>query len=567
MHAAVGVFVVLPSIPSSIRAAGAVAFTVVAVSITVLVTSSIERNAANRGYERTLGAQKLLTGMLDRETGLRGYLFTGDEAFLAPYRSGTKSFASAATSAQRYTREVPASAASLTEQESLSRRWQVMAQRAIDQIRRFGVRHLSLASALSRKALMDDFRQANARYLTTMNRRRISDLAHATTLSTWIVVALSLLLATGQLFLVRMGSRRRERARALVAEAKRQEETRERAYVEDRRRFAEIVQVSETESEARGLIKRRIEKGIRGSSAVVLNRNNSADRLEAATPLAADSALGEALPGAKPRSCLAIRLGRTHHETLDEDRLISCELCGRTGRQSTCEPLLVGGKVIGSLLIAHDRELGEQEQRLIGETVAYTAPVLANLRNLAIAERRAHTDSLTGLPNRRALDDTFKRMIAQADRTVAPLSVVLIDLDHFKQVNDTFGHDRGDEVLAAVAGVLTESVRASDFVARFGGEEFVVLLPATDLLGASRVAENIAQMLATAHTPKLDRLVTASFGVAGFPEHGVDAETLLRCADRALYQAKQDGRNCIRLASATLIEMPESTFQAGGVSE
>jgi diguanylate cyclase (GGDEF)-like protein len=567
MHAAVGVFVVLPSIPSSIRAAGAVAFTVVAVSITVILTSSIERNAANRGYQRTLGAQKLLTAMLDRETGLRGFLITGQDSFLAPYRSGTKSFAASVALAQGYAREVPTSVASLTEQERIAQRWQTMAQEAIAKVHRVGVSHLSLASALSRKALMDDFRQANARYLSVMNKRRISDLSHATTISTWIVVALSLVLATGQLVLVRLGSRRRERARAVIAAAKLQEQARERAYVEERRRFAEIVQVSETESEARALIKRRIEKGIAGSSVVVLNRNNSADRLEAATPLDPDSALAGVLSGAQPRSCLAIRLGRTHHETLAEDRLISCELCGRSGVQSTCEPLLVGGKVIGSLLIAHGRRLEEQEQRLVGETVGYTSPVLANLRNLAIAERRAHTDSLTGLPNRRALDDTFKRMIAQADRTVAPLSVLLIDLDHFKQVNDSFGHDRGDEVLAAVSGVLTESVRASDFVSRYGGEEFVVLLPATDLVGARRVAENIARTLATAHTPKLDRLVTASFGVAGFPQHGVDAETLLRCADRALYQAKQDGRNCVRLASEMPVAQPEATFQAGGVAE
>ncbi|HST56200.1 MAG TPA: diguanylate cyclase [Solirubrobacteraceae bacterium] len=544
-----GVFL---SIPSSIRAAGAVAFTVAAVSITVVATSSIERTAADRGYRHTLGAQNLLTSMLDRETGLRGFLLTGDDSFLQPYRSGTAHFQTAVRSARAYSQDVP----QLSEQVQLAQRWQAEAQRSILRVRRFGVHgspfSTSQASALRRKRVMDDFRSANARYLSVMNQRRVSGVAAATDLSTWIVVALSLLLATIQLVLVRLGSRRRERNRAVIAAADRARQARERTYVEERRRFAEIVQVSETEAEARALIKRRIESGIADCAVVVLNRNNSADRLETATALAADSALAAALAGATPRACLAIRLGRTHHETRDESPLISCELCGKNAAQATCEPLLVGGQVIGSLLISHEQELDERAQRLIAETVGYTAPVLANLRNLAIAERRAHTDSLTGLPNRRALDDTFKRMLAQASRTVAPLSVVLLDLDHFKRVNDTFGHDRGDEVLAAVAGVLTESVRASDFVARFGGEEFVVLLPATDLQGALRAAENIAQKLATAHTPKLDRLVTASFGVAGFPEHGVDAETLVRYADHALYQAKQDGRNCVRVASDEL---------------
>jgi diguanylate cyclase (GGDEF)-like protein len=137
---------------------------------------------------------------------------------------------------------------------------------------------------------------------------------------------------------------------------------------------------------------------------------------------------------------------------------------------------------------------------------------------------------------------------------------MLIDLDRFKDVNDTYGHERGDEVLAAVATALTESVRTSDFAARMGGEEFLVLLPNTDTAGAAKVADAIGRALDGTHVHGVERTTTASFGVACFPAHGVDPEALLRSADRALYQAKSDGRNCARFATGPAQREEEATL-------
>jgi diguanylate cyclase (GGDEF)-like protein len=123
-----------------------------------------------------------------------------------------------------------------------------------------------------------------------------------------------------------------------------------------------------------------------------------------------------------------------------------------------------------------------------------------------------------------------------------------MDLDHFKQVNDVHGHDRGDEVLAGVATALADSLREMDFPARMGGEEFLVLLPETDLAGATIAAEGIARAIAKTFAADINTAITASFGIAGYPQHGRDPVALTRSADRALYQAKQDGRNCIRVA-------------------
>jgi diguanylate cyclase (GGDEF)-like protein len=169
--------------------------------------------------------------------------------------------------------------------------------------------------------------------------------------------------------------------------------------------------------------------------------------------------------------------------------------------------------------------------------------VVGNLRNLAVAERRAATDGLTGLASRRAVEETFKRMVSQAGRTLSPLTLLMLDLDHFKHINDEFGHGRGDEVLAAAAAAITGAVRSSDFAGRYGGEEFVVLLPETTAEGGRVIAEKIRTAVAGLRVPAVSRPITVSIGVAALPEHARDTETLQRAADRALYAAKNAGRN------------------------
>jgi diguanylate cyclase (GGDEF)-like protein len=307
--------------------------------------------------------------------------------------------------------------------------------------------------------------------------------------------------------------------------------------------FAEVMQLTETEAEAHHLLKRQVERSIHGSVAVVLNRNNSADRLQATTPVAADSSLADTLTHAKPRSCLAVRFARMHAEQPAVEQLLGCEVCGNTQDFTTCEPLLVGGEVIGAVLSTHPEALSGPEALSIKESVSQAAPVLANLRNLAIAERRAKTDALTGLPNNRNVQDTVKRMVAQASRMVSPLAALALDLDHFKQINDSYGHPIGDAVLAAVGSTLQATVREGDFVGRAGGEEFLILLPNTTTDGAQQVAETIRAAVAAIAIPQVEQPITASLGIAVLPDHAGDGTALLRHADRALYAAKEKGRN------------------------
>ena len=340
---------------------------------------------------------------------------------------------------------------------------------------------------------------------------------------------------------------------------------RDRRYRETQAEFAATMQIVHDEPEAYGLVRRHLERTLAESAVVVLNRNNSANRLEAATPLAEDSHLARALAdGVEPRACVAARLGRTHEGDPADSALLRCELCGKTAN-STCTPLLVSGEVIGSVLVEHPAPLDATDRERVTETVAQASPVIGNLRNLAIAELHAATDSLTGLPNRRALHDALRRMVAQAGRSLAPLAAVALDLDHFKQINDRFGHEKGDDVLAAVGRLLADAVRDSDVAARAGGEEFCILLPDTDLDGALAVAEKLRAAVARLEVPGVDATITGSFGVASFPLHAMDTPTLLRKSDRALYLAKQNGRDRVEAATVHGTDSAPLTESAPGV--
>jgi diguanylate cyclase (GGDEF)-like protein len=178
--------------------------------------------------------------------------------------------------------------------------------------------------------------------------------------------------------------------------------------------------------------------------------------------------------------------------------------------------------------------------------------VLANLRNLAIAELRAATDSLTGLPNKRAVTDTLKRILAQASRTLTPACLLMLDLDHFKDINDRFGHPVGDQVLANVGTALRSVLRDSDFAGRNGGEEFAIMLPDTDITGATVTAEKIRTAIAEIVLPGHAITVTASVGIAAYPVHATTAEQLERLADSALYLAKRIGRDRVEIANSTM---------------
>ena len=161
-------------------------------------------------------------------------------------------------------------------------------------------------------------------------------------------------------------------------------------------------------------------------------------------------------------------------------------------------------------------------------------------------------DPLTGLFNRRYMDETLSRELWRAARKATPLSCVMLDIDHFKKINDTFGHDAGDAVLYSLAQRLKDNVREGDLVCRFGGEELVLIMPECAKQDAFERAEKIRAALNASdviHGDKRVGRISASFGVASFPQDGKDAQALLEAADKAMYNAKNNGRNRVEMAA------------------
>ncbi|MCK0743977.1 diguanylate cyclase [Chromohalobacter nigrandesensis] len=177
---------------------------------------------------------------------------------------------------------------------------------------------------------------------------------------------------------------------------------------------------------------------------------------------------------------------------------------------------------------------------------------LSNVRLREQLEEASIRDALTGLYNRRFLDDTLTRELARAERQPGPLSVLMLDIDHFKPINDDHGHALGDRALIEVAELLVDNVRRGDIVCRYGGEEFLIIMPGAGLSAARQRGEHLRQQVATLDIPRDDATplhLTISLGLACYPQHGEDAATLLHHADMALYEAKQGGRNRLAIAN------------------
>ena len=208
------------------------------------------------------------------------------------------------------------------------------------------------------------------------------------------------------------------------------------------------------------------------------------------------------------------------------------------------EPLALGINEMAGSLARHQDEL----QRRIAEATEELR------RQKEAAEHAARIDPLTGLLNRRAFTEAAEAEIRQAQRYRLPLSLVGIDLDHFKSINDSLGHAGGDAVLQHFARLMTEQVRSVDFVGRLGGEEFVLLLPSTDAQAALQVTQRLCEAVAASRLPIQGRefSYTASFGVAEFDPHHPRLDELLGRADAALYEAKRQGRNRVELAPAAV---------------
>jgi diguanylate cyclase (GGDEF)-like protein/PAS domain S-box-containing protein len=283
----------------------------------------------------------------------------------------------------------------------------------------------------------------------------------------------------------------------------------------------------------------------------------SRDVLEHAISWNADGHAIEPVLG--PEDCWALRLGRAH--VVHGQRGVRCRHARESHASYICMPVHGQDQVLGLVHVdlagesRTERSRAEVERRLRTMTDR-VGPALANLKLREALRLLALRDGLTGLYNRRYLEDTLAREIHRSERTGKGLAMIMIDVDHFKRFNDTFGHDAGDFVLSAIAKAIVQNIRPSDVACRYGGEELAVMLTDTDIESAIGRAERLRHVIRETNLTHRGQSLpapSASFGVAGYPQDGKNVEELMKSADRALYEAKQAGRDRVVAANSGIV--------------
>lgn len=254
-----------------------------------------------------------------------------------------------------------------------------------------------------------------------------------------------------------------------------------------------------------------------------------------------------------PEECWVLRRGRMHAVQGDAPHPV-CEHVGDADAQDCmCVPLAAHGETLGVLHLRAQRRgaLADIRQQVISSLAEQFSLALANLRLQQTLRSQSIRDPLTGLFNRRYMEASLEREMLRAKRNGAPMSVIMLDVDHFKRFNDTFGHSAGDAVIQEVGQLLKSNARGEDIACRYGGEEFMLILTGAPLAvareRAAQIGEAIRRLQVRRHGQPL-AAVTVSLGVATYPEHCAEAKELVRIADDALYRAKRAGRDRVVVA-------------------
>jgi diguanylate cyclase (GGDEF)-like protein len=508
----------------------------------------------------------------EAEAGVRGYILTGNDEHLAPYHVG------AVTAEQQIRRLGQLTAEHQTHRELLEilrRRTAetlTILKESVDTRKRLGPEGTWKTLLVTKaKERMDAFRwvvgAVQAAELDVLRRRRGEQADRLQRLAASVLFAGVVGSATVALagVLLRRDILRRRKA----------EETLERASTKltgwvdalDQRgrdvallgEMGDLLQGCRQTEETSHVVAQFAPRLFPGASGFVGLLASSRVTLEvAATWGTTGPSVGRAFPAS---GCWAVRRSRLHAVDDPEAGPPCTHIAPDSQTGYLCAPLVAHGELLGILHVldppdeavpgAVPKHVREARRQLAGSASQHIALALANLRLQETLRQQAIRDPLTSLFNRRYMEESLEREIRRAARGGTPVGIIMFDIDHFKRFNDTYGHDAGDTLLKAVASFLKAHVRGEDIPCRYGGEEFILILPGAPLEVSVQRAERLREgvkALEVAHDGQGLGRITASLGVALFRDHGTTGEAVLHAADVALYRAKQGGRDRVVVA-------------------
>lgn len=518
-----------------------------------------DRLTSLRGtYELSHG---ILQGLVDAETGVRGFVITNDPAYLEPYYSGIAHVGRLT----RIAREGDPilkdrrNAEGKTLFELAEQRETIMANliAVMNKDGRTAAQN-ALAGGAGKRA-MDQVRDFIATVDEEVGRETTALSSAAETNTRFLSIffagsmVLSVLLSSAQFWLFRG-----EISRRGVVEADLNIRHRQMALISQ---LSDSLHSSNSRDESYQVIETFARDILAGTSGTLYVYNNSRDQLHRA------AAWGEGKRDIAdhfgPDECWALRRGKMHVSAAAGGHINCHHITVNPGHAFVCLPITARGQTSGLLCM----EASGTASNTLTDDVAASARNFADQLSLALVnielrerlQNMAIRDPLTELYNRRFMDEALARELALAQRKGGKLCIAMLDIDHFKKVNDTYGHPAGDEILKLVARYLVSALRRSDFICRYGGEEMMLVLPDCDhaegLEKAQMVCDGIRDLKIVIDGDELPS-VTVSIGVAIFPDDGATRTDIVGNADQALYQAKRGGRNRVVMANADSSDAP-----------
>jgi diguanylate cyclase (GGDEF)-like protein len=512
------------------------------------------------------GFSGLVINLLEAESAERGYLLSGDERLLEAYR-----VAQAELLIQqheiRYKLHDPSDQALVEKIDGLVQRKIARLQQGLD-ARLRGLRLESdVAKSLVESGTTQEIQQI-AVELRKHERARMDERTldadrnaqHNWGSAVMLLVFAAILVAIATASIIRDSNKREAAEQAsVIAQEKTALWARELERVNSETRFvndiSDALAIAFSSNEVYETVAEYLQRFLPGAQGTFAILNNSHNLLETAWTWNPQTEHNRVF---SPVDCRALRRGGAYSRKVDSPNLSCTHVAEGKTKNYLCLPLVAQGETIGVLHLDFGPAKWEERQRkLIAKLAETVAMKLAHLRLQEKLKVQAIRDPLTGIFNRRYMEESLQRELSRAERRCSSVGVIMIDLDHFKRYNDSFGHEAGDRVLQEVAAVLRDSYRREDIVCRYGGEELLVIVPEMKreevIERADLVRERIRQ-IRIQHRNQLLPGITASFGVAVYPDDAKTQSDLLNKADMALYNAKHAGRDRV-MASYEPVEI------------